>query len=542
MAFFFVGLHDITVLKRAFPWFRKEPVAFIEQPTFPEETRTLLAQGNALALKATIKSLVKTPDEKSTSAVQRMIMMARASGWSENEAKKIAIYANYFADNAGAAYEEIVRNGFYDTDFDMFVLACIALYLNDDFEDAYVLLKRRPLTDPGYNTNHDFLSFAGYIVLAAGRPMEEALEYLNIAHRKGLCSVAFVTNAYPIYFEAGRLEETAQLRQRIYEKFGETDPEVNWSVATIELARDYYPEGFRLAEWRYQHPEAGIYINRKLLGKPHWQGEDLQGKILLVHAEQGLGDTIMCARFLSQLTEISGKVILECQEEAITLLEDAYPNVQIVPTQKNLAAEMPFDYWIGAMSLPHRFNVTSNTVPGTAGYLRVPSEHASYWHEKVTNLVPEGSLSVGVAWSGNPRHRADRRRSMPFDVIKPFIAGTKRTVFFPLQTVTPKNLPDNVVDVSEELVTLADTAGLIGEMDVVITVDTSIVHIAGALGKQTWLVFPYRYEWRWGLTGEGNNWYDSVCVLRQPRHGDWQSVLTDVFVRRLPQLMQKLEK
>ena len=104
--------------------------------------------------------------------------------------------------------------------------------------------------------------------------------------------------------------------------------------------------------------------------------------------------------------------------------------------------------------------------------------------------------------------------------------------FFALQTSVPPNHPDHLIDISDELVTLADTAALIAEMDIIITVDTSIVHLAGAIGKETWLLLPYRYEWRWGLEGERNNWYESVKVLRQPTHGDWNSVLSDVFDHR----------
>jgi hypothetical protein len=104
--------------------------------------------------------------------------------------------------------------------------------------------------------------------------------------------------------------------------------------------------------------------------------------------------------------------------------------------------------------------------------------------------------------------------------------------FFSLQISVPPSHPANLIDVSEELVTIADTAALIAEMDLIITVDTSIVHLAGAIGKETWLLLPYRYEWRWGLSGERNNWYESVKVLRQPTHGDWDSVLSDVFGHR----------
>ena len=105
--------------------------------------------------------------------------------------------------------------------------------------------------------------------------------------------------------------------------------------------------------------------------------------------------------------------------------------------------------------------------------------------------------------------------------------------FFALQTVVPDVMPVNVINVTEEMITLADTAALIEQMDLIITVDTSVVHIAGALAKETWLMLPKRYEWRWGLEGEDNDWYDTVKVIRQPKSGDWASVLDEVFNKRL---------
>ena len=114
--------------------------------------------------------------------------------------------------------------------------------------------------------------------------------------------------------------------------------------------------------------------------------------------------------------------------------------------------------------------------------------------------------------------------------------------FFALQTHVPEIHPVNLINVSDEMVTLADTAALIAEMDWVITVDTSVVHLAGAIGKEAWLLLPYRYEWRWSLDGESNRWYGSVSVLRQQRIGDWDGLLDDVFEQRLPQRRQKKER
>jgi ADP-heptose:LPS heptosyltransferase len=114
-------------------------------------------------------------------------------------------------------------------------------------------------------------------------------------------------------------------------------------------------------------------------------------------------------------------------------------------------------------------------------------------------------------------------------------ASRAQVTFFALQTQVPELLPGNVINVAEELITLADTAALIEQMDLVITVDTSIVHIAGALGKETWLLLPKLYEWRWGLEGEENDWYDSVRVIRQTEHANWAAVLQGVFEHRLPE-------
>ena len=198
------------------------------------------------------------------------------------------------------------------------------------------------------------------------------------------------------------------------------------------------------------------------------------------------------------------------------------------------APQLGFDLWTGMMSLPFLLKVWGKDQPGRSGYLRVPPENAPYWKERVVRLSPTKKLKIGLAWSGQPNHRADRRRSIPFELMMRHVRGLPAN-FFALQTHVPQILPANVINVSDEMITLADTAALIEQMDMVITVDTSVVHIAGALGKATWLLLPKRYEWRWGLEGDENDWYDSVKVIRQTEHANWAAVLQDVFEHRLPE-------
>jgi hypothetical protein len=206
--------------------------------------------------------------------------------------------------------------------------------------------------------------------------------------------------------------------------------------------------------------------------------------------------------------------------------------MEIVVREFGQVPAVEFDCWVGVMSLPHLLGATAENIPGRGGYLKVPVDSVRYWRERVVQLARGGRPRIGLAWSGNPTHRGDRRRSIPYAVMMEAIRGVEAD-FFALQTHVPEDRPENLIDVSEEMVTLADTAALIGEMDLVITVDTSVVHVAGAIGKEAWLLLPYRYEWRWGLEGEGNRWYDSVSVLRQTTHGDWRGLLYSVFRDRL---------
>jgi hypothetical protein len=504
------------------------------------EVLQLFESGKAVALKASIKAALEK-SEGGSAEVDLMVDQAKACSWSNEEIEKIRIYAHYYGDHADIAYANIIKFGFEKSDFDMFVLACMALYLNGQFDQAFAILRTRPIDSPEYLDHLDFAGFAGYIALSAGAGIEYSLRYFDLPLKMGSITTSYVTNAYPVYFEAGRLQIVADLQRHIHTDFRD-DPQATYALACVELARGYFPEGFRLAESRYDHPDATQFINGDLFDKPRWHGESLKGKRLLVHAEQGLGDLVMCARYLPELVEMAEEVIFECNEVATSLLAPNFPRVKILPIHRKIAATIDFDFWVGAMSLPHFFNSTTDLLPRKNGYLVCPSEHVDYWHENLQSRTLKRKPLVGVAWSGNPKHRADRRRSIKFDNLRPYLAEHSGVNFCSLQTDVPAGCPDNLINFSEELMTLADTAALIMKMDLVITVDTSVVHIAGALGKPTWLLLPYRYDWRWGLEGETNSWYESVKVIRQPGFEAWPAVLEYVFHERLPAYLAGIER
>lgn len=518
------------MLARSFDWLRRIAWPSHRQDDFlvPGEILSALGQRRASAIRELLKAHLSNG---ANVAIPELLACARRAGWSAVEVDKLAAYAEFFSGNSAAAYHRVMTGRLADADYDLFMTAAVHCYLFDRYQEGYALLRSFNEEKAESLDLLAYLAFAGYLTFAAGREIGEALPYFDRALDKGLHSALLAINAYPIYFEAGLHERVREVREIIQEHYT-SDPEAIYAVACVELAREYYPEGFRLAESRYQMPEVGRSLNSTLLKERRWQGEVICGKRLLVHGEQGYGDVIMMARYLPMLQEMGAKVILDCRGAAVSLLEFNFPDCEVIVGDQRTPLSVQFDFWTGVMSLPYHFSTTAATVPARSGYLEPPQEQSRYWQRRVSELAG-GGVRIGLAWSGNPSHRADKRRSIAFSLIEQYLQASLPTLFFALQTEVPSPHPPNLIDLSEELVTLADTAALIAEMDLIITVDTSIVHIAGALGKKTWLLLPKRYEWRWGLDGEANNWYDAVYVLRQQTHGNWMQLLDDVFGRRL---------
>jgi hypothetical protein len=531
------SIKDILLSRWKSLFSREPPPLTLTNPgALPQALTDLLTEGRASSLHQTLRELMV---DGQPFPIMSLVEAARDHAWSEHELQKLNAYIEFFSGQTAAAYRRVIEGGLARRDYPLFMTACVQCYLHDRYAEGYALLKQ---FDPDHADDLDpgeFLAYAGYLSFSGGGSAGEAMAYFDTALDLGLISPLLVVNAYPIYVESGRHERADQVRRLIHEHYPD-DPEAIYAVATVELARDYYPEGFRQAEARYRMPEVARYINPTLLLRPRWQGEPLTGQRLLVHGEQGLGDLIMMSRYLPLLTAQGAQVTLDCRAEAIPLLTHNFSECHIIVGDLHAPIETPLDYWTGIMSLPFHLSTTADGVPAPQGYLTTPPEQQTYWRERVGDITPRPTPRIGLAWSGNPGHRADRRRSIPFDKIVSILRehASASIPFFALQTSVQGHCPANLLNLSEELITLADTAALIDEMDLVITVDTSIVHLAGALGKPTWLLLPSRYEWRWGLSGERNHWYDTVRVLRQAVQGDWDSLLTQVFGERLTQFIE----
>jgi tetratricopeptide (TPR) repeat protein len=291
--------------------------------------------------------------------------------------------------------------------------------------------------------------------------------------------------------------------------------QAHWNQAVAALLAGNFELGFRKYEWRKRHDRfRHDFID---LPGPQWDGSNPEGRTILVHAEQGLGDTIQFARYLPLIAARGGHPVLVCEQKLIPLLADM-PGVVIMPK----AAPLPrCDCWIDQMSLPRAFATRVNTIPSANGYLGANPTRVAYWRDS----LPAGPR-VGIAWAGNAAHNNDRRRSLP-DTDLARVLATPGIVFVSLQ-VGPRSADSPLEDISPHLVDFAETAALIAALDLVLTVDTAVAHVAGAIGKRTWVMLPHAPDWRWLLGRDDTPWYSSLHLFRQPAAGDWAAVTAAV--------------
>ena len=290
------------------------------------------------------------------------------------------------------------------------------------------------------------------------------------------------------------------------------------------LMEENFAEGWPLHENRdFRFREQNF--RESTLQKQRWKGESFEGKTLLIVCEQGAGDNFMVARWFPEIKRRGGRVVLECAHYLMSLLGRVPGVDQVVPLVNQKEPEVPYDLWVASMSLPAIFNVTRENIYAPARYLEPSASSQVYWRERVSGFK---ELKVGLAWAGNPGHANDLARSMKFADVEPLfdVSGAR---FFNLQVPARDLLPRaSLENYTDELVTFDDTAGLIDQMDIVIAVDTSITHLAAALGRPTWVVSSMRPEWRWGRLDLPVMWYPTAKLYCCERPLDWASAIRRV--------------
>jgi tetratricopeptide (TPR) repeat protein len=334
---------------------------------------------------------------------------------------------------------------------------------------------------------------------------------LMLQPRDALCHI----NLALVLTEQGKYQEAVEA----YTRAIEIDPNsahAHCFRAQLHLLLGDWDQGWKEYEWRSE-------ITRNLHPK-RWNGQPISGKTILLFGEAGFGDTIQFARYVPMVANLGARIIFACEKKLIRLMERLPGISQIIPRDQ---CPKSFDFFCPTMSLPLAFGTTLENVPASVPYLRVSSPQHS------EQQSTQGPLRVGLVWAGNPGHWNDPKRSISFHELAP-LWDIKGLEFHNLQIGSAVNDAQEfiarrqLIDQTSNIQDFHDTAVLIQQLDLVIAVDTSVAHLAGALAKPVWVLLPFSPEWRWLIDRGDSPWYPTMRLFRQTTGGDWPGVICKV--------------
>lgn len=421
---------------------------------------------------------------------------------------------------------------------------------NDEAVDAHIHVLDK---DP---SRHSSLVNLGMLLVKKQRP-QEALTYLQKAAEQAPDDGLVQTWLGYAYSALGRLEEAVTCYRRIYDD-PEYGPAIHLPLAIAyrdtkaladanivleailqrqpgnavarfflgqnQLSAGDFKNGFANYESRWERPDSG---RPEMPGKL-WQGEEVAGKTILVHDEQGFGDCIQFSRFLKPLQDKGAHVLFQVRPKLRRLMQglegvDAF----VDPGEAEAEFHSPL------MSLPLRLGYSADDIQDQP-YLKVPADEVAAWAER---LPPKRNLRIGLVWQGDPKSQAETGRSVPFSILRQLFDLTDCDFvllqkFHGREDIIAAELPDNVIDLGDAVDNgpdaFVDTAAVIANLDLLVSSDTAAAHLAGAIGIPAIVLLKFMPEWRWMLDRSDSIWYRDMMLLRQPERGDWQSVVDEL--------------
>jgi Flp pilus assembly protein TadD len=365
----------------------------------------------------------------------------------------------------------------------------------------------------------------GNALRAAGR-LNEAAEHHMAAVEMAPDDGAFHYNLGLVRRDLGALDAALSCFKDAEAK-GYDKPDLHWDRALTRLLDGDMARGMADYEWRWKISDA----KPRGFTEPVWTGETLESGTLLVYAEQGFGDTLQFFRYLPLLKGKAARIIFECQAPLARLFQGSplSDGVEIVPRAEDPDSGVPlppFDAQIALLSLPHVLGAADTLIPGDMPY--IPPPPGSH-----TVTAPPGHLKVGLTWAGKPSHRNDRNRTTTLQTFMPLLEQPGVT-FFSLQLGAPADdiarfgAGGLVHDLRPYVRDFSDSAAVLSKLDLVICVDTSLAHLAGAMARPVWTLLPFAPDWRWRLNRPDTPWYPSMRLFRPDSPRDWTGVMDQV--------------
>jgi Flp pilus assembly protein TadD len=393
----------------------------------------------------------------------------------------------------------------------------IALAINRQFDEAIAAYRKSLSIDANNALAWNNL---GNLLKRDGKSTE-AIEALREAVRLKPDWADAQCNLATAHLSLGEMDSAEKLLDSALALAPE-HPQIHYNHGILLLLKGDFPRGLPEYEWRWKCSE--VHIPTRFNSQP-WRGEPLDGKTILLHAEQGLGDTVQFARYTPLVHRRGGKVVLCVQPEAISLLK-TIAGVEHIASHPHQLPRCDTHCYL--MDLPQALGTTVETVPSQVPYLHPEAALVNSWRERVGN---QPGVKVGLTWAGRPTHANDANRSIDIINFVP-LAGVPGVTFYSLQIGpgSEHTARTDLIDFTPQIKDLADSAALISNLDLIITIDSAVAHLAGAIAKPVWIMLPFAPDWRWMLNQHDSPWYPTAKLFRQVAPGDWNSVITDIRV------------
>lgn len=413
-------------------------------------------------------------------------------------------------------------------DADSLLAQSVAARVAGDHERARELASEHLARAPHDPDGHVALAAA----FAAGQRFEEAAEWFESAHRLAPERLEILNLLAVAHCDAGNIQTALGCVWTLLDRAREI-PEIRANLAIILLKSGALRAGFLEYQWRF-----GTLGSRDLIDRfsaPLWRGERISGLRMFLHAEQGLGDTLQFLRYVPLVTGLgAAAVTLEVQPPLVRLAR-AFAEPLGCAVIADGDPVPPIDVHCPLLSLPAMFGTEMETIPFAAGYVAADPALAALWRGRLEAKTRPGARRVGLVWAGGARPNnpvaaaMDRRRSVPPSDLG-LLGAVPGIDFVSLQLGrADQPAPDlPLIDLTSGIKDFADTAALVDSLDLVVSVDTSVAHLAGAMGKPVWILSRFDNCWRWFVDREDSPWYARARLFRQPRPGDWEPVLRAV--------------
>lgn len=388
-----------------------------------------------------------------------------------------------------------------------------------DFDEAIHCFQKASALKPEFSGSYNNMGN----IFRAQKKFEKALFCYKKALQMDPDNAAAHNNMGNAFQDLGKIEMAIKSFEQAL-KLRPEHAETHFNRSLALLVKGDLLSGFKAYEWRFKKSDwKSVYpVSQKI---PRWDGSFFSGKRLLVHHEQGHGDNLQFIRYLPMVKARGGTVVFESSKPLLRLFKTFSGVDELLEWPKASKSYETFDYHIPLLSLPGIFETSLNSIPQTVPYLQANSRDAESWRARLEN---EG-LRVGIVWAGNRKHKNDHNRSCSLKHFLPLsdIPGVRLYGLQKDMAHIDRVLIQRVLDKSlgEYLKDFADTAGVLQNLDLLISVDTSVAHLAGAMGKPVWLLLPFAPDWRWLLRREDSPWYPTMRLFRQQTPGDWTSVI-----------------